>query len=299
MSGRAADTVWKTGRFDARRGPGKLLFGRMHEDSSIELNAFHPGGRIFCIASAGCTAIALSRQHDVVAVDINPIQIAYATQRVSGGGSFRGQAERMMDFGRALAPAVGWTPSRIREFLDLADPAEQIGYWKRHLDTFRFRTAMDLALSRLVLGVAYARGFLLCLPANFGRVMRGRMERAFARHSNRENPHARALLLGALSDGSPLPDAGRIRLVSSDAATFLEREPPGSFDGFALSNVLDAAGKDYRQRLLTAVKRAAAPQAVAVLRSFSEPSHPSGTNVAADDRSMIWGTVEVKPALAL
>ena len=45
---------------------------------SIELDAFRPGGRILCIASAGCTAMKLAPDHEVVAVDINPIQLAYA-----------------------------------------------------------------------------------------------------------------------------------------------------------------------------------------------------------------------------
>ncbi len=32
----AAGTVWERGRFDARGGPSKVLFGRMYEDASIE-----------------------------------------------------------------------------------------------------------------------------------------------------------------------------------------------------------------------------------------------------------------------
>ena len=48
-----AKTEWERGRFDTRDGPNKLLFGRMYEDAAIELGAFRPGGRVFCIASAG------------------------------------------------------------------------------------------------------------------------------------------------------------------------------------------------------------------------------------------------------
>ena len=48
-------TAWKAGRFDARVGPKQILFGRMYEDAAIERAAFRPGGRVFCIASAGCT----------------------------------------------------------------------------------------------------------------------------------------------------------------------------------------------------------------------------------------------------
>ena len=76
-------TAWQNGRFRAgRAGPRKLLFGCMYEDAEIELRAFQPGGRIFCIASAGCTAMRLAAHHTVVAVDINPVQLAYV-QRAS------------------------------------------------------------------------------------------------------------------------------------------------------------------------------------------------------------------------
>jgi S-adenosylmethionine:diacylglycerol 3-amino-3-carboxypropyl transferase len=292
------ETAWERGRFDARAGPSKLLFGRMHEDASIELGAFLPGGRVFCVASAGCTAMALSPRHDVVAADINPIQIAYARRRFLGESGAFGAAERMMAFGRGFAPLVGWRPARIRQFLDLAAPAEQIAYWRRYLDTRRFRAAMDAVLSRTVLDMLYAKPFLRSLPQNFGKIMRGRMERCFARHPNRDNPYARALLLGELSDCPAPPEAKGIRLVHADAAACLEREPPGSFDGFTLSNVLDGASDAYRQRLSTAVRRAAAPGAVSVIRSFGEPRVASPINRAAEDRAMLWGIVDVKPAAA-
>jgi S-adenosylmethionine:diacylglycerol 3-amino-3-carboxypropyl transferase len=299
LNAAAAATPWERGRLDRARGPGQLLFGRMHEDCSIEARAFAPGGRIFCIASAGCTAMELSRSHSVVAVDINAAQAAYAARRISGGRPSAGAAERMMALGRAFAPLAGWRRPRIREFLDMDDPGEQIAFWRRHLDTRRFRVAMDLALSKAVLGIVYAPPFLEGLPRSFGRVMRARMERCFARHSNRGNPYARALLLGELPDAPPPPEAKAIRLVHADAAAFLEREPGGTFDGFALSNVFDACGADYRRRLSAAVHRSAAPGAVAVVRSFAEPRNPSQENAAAEDRSMLWGIVEVKPAARL
>ncbi|HXJ82209.1 MAG TPA: DUF3419 family protein, partial [Candidatus Methylomirabilis sp.] len=78
----SVDIAWRKGRLDDREGPTEILFGRMYEDSAIELGAFRPGARVFCIASAGCTAIALSQRHEVIAVDINPAQIAYTRRRL-------------------------------------------------------------------------------------------------------------------------------------------------------------------------------------------------------------------------
>ncbi|HTO99076.1 MAG TPA: DUF3419 family protein [Myxococcales bacterium] len=292
----AGETAWARGRFDARAGRSKVLFGRMYEDASIELGAFPAGGRVLCIASAGCTAMKLAPRHEVVAVDLNAEQLAYAARRLAGAPAIRGTAERVMGLGRAFAPLLGWRPDRVRAFLDLDDPAEQVRFWRERLDTRRFRAAFDALFSFAALRAVYAPGFLGFLPARFGAVMRGRLERCFARHPNRTNPYARALLLGELSAETAPGEASRVRLVHSDAAAFLESEPPGSYAGFTLSNILDGADEAYRQRLLAAVKRAAAPGAVAVLRSFAEPAEPSASNRAAEDRSMLWGVVDVRPA---
>jgi len=295
----AQETVWARGRLGRGRGPGAVLFGRMYEDASIELAAFRPGGRIFCIASAGCTAFRLAPRREIVAVDVNPAQLAYVERRMAGGPSVRGSAERLMSLGRPLLPFAGWRPSRLRAFLDLERPAEQADYWRRHLDTRRLRAALGLLFSRPLLRAAYAAPLLACLPPCFGAVVRARMARCFATHPNRTNPYARALLLGELRDAPVPPDAGPIHLVHADAAAYLEAVPAGSFDGFTLSNILDGAAHAYRARLLAAMRRAAAPDAIVVLRSFGEPPAGLPTNRAAEDRAMLWGIVDVKPAASL
>lgn len=291
--------MWERGRFDTASRPPRLLFGCMYEDSSIELDAFRPGGRVLCIASAGCTALKLAPRHEVVAVDINPVQIAYVERRIAGAGVARGAFEERWRAARAFAPLVGWRRSRLHAFLDADDPEEQIELWRRHLDTRRFRLAFDGLLSLLVRRAFHVSPFLRFLPRRLGAIMRGRMERCFARHANRDNPYARALLLGEMSDDPPPPQARDIRLVHADAADYLERQPAGSFDGLTLSNILDGASEVYRRRLLVAVRRAAAPGAVVVLRSFGEPPAIRPSNRAAEDRSMLWGVVDVRPATAL
>ena len=299
MTASAAETVWARGRLDARGRRKKVLFGRMHEDVSIEIGAFPPEGRVFCIASAGCTPIALSARHEVVAADINPVQLDYARRRISGARSRRGSAERFMALARTLSPLAGWRPSLVERFLDLGDPAEQAEFWRRHLDTRRFRAALDLLLSRPVLRTVYSARYLEVLPPRFGRVLRARIARCISRHPNRTNRYARDLLLGDASDAPAPSEARKIRLVPGDAAECLEQEPAGSFDGFTLSNILDGAEPGYARRLLVAVKRAASPGAVVVLRSFREPREALTTNRAGEDRSMLWGVVDVRPAASL
>lgn len=284
---------------DARVGPRQVLFGRMYEDASIEAEAFAPGSRVFCIASAGCTAMKLAPHHRVVAVDINPIQLAYAQRRIEGDPGFRGRAERIMDFLRFFAPVAGWWPSEVRTFVELDNPGEQMTFWNHHLNTWRFRTGLDLLFSMTALRSVYSPRLLSFLPKRLGAVMRARMERCFARHPNRTNPYARSLLLGELIDEPPPPQAKDIQLVHADAAEYLEQQPAASFDAFSLSNILDGVDEGYRQRLFQAVKHAATPGAVTVVRSFGEADSDSPWNRAGDDRAMLWGSVLVRPATEL
>ena len=292
-------TAWQSGPFRAARaGSRKLLFGCMYEDTEIELRAFQPGGRIFCIASAGCTAMKLAVSHTVVAVDINPVQLAYVQERLGGAAIQRGSAERILAFARTLGPLAGWHRRRVRIFLDLDDPEQQILYWRRHLDTRRFRAAFSFLFSRVVLRSVYSDACLNVLSPNFGTVLRTRMERCFALHPNRRNPYAYALLLGDMPAAREAAEAPQIQLRCADAADFLERQPGASFTGFSLSNILDGANPAYAQRLFVAVKRAAAPGAMVVLRSFHEPPCATETNHAAEDRAMLWGVVDVRQASA-
>lgn len=292
-------SAWEVGRFGAGRGAPRVLFGRMYEDSAIERAVFEPGSRVFCIASAGCTAISLAPDHEVVAVDINPAQIAYAAQRIAGAPMLHGSAENLMRLGRPLLRLAGWRASTLRAFLDLDDPLRQREFWKAHLDTRRFRLGLSMLLSVTALRAAYAPRLLASLPERFAAVLRARMERCFSAHPNRTNPWARALLAGELANDPVPAEAKAIRLVQSDAAAFLEQASPGSFDGLTLSNILDGADDAYRQRLFHGVCRAAAPGAMVVLRSFGEPTAALPSNRAADDRSMLWGIVDVRPATEL
>jgi S-adenosylmethionine:diacylglycerol 3-amino-3-carboxypropyl transferase len=293
-------TAWKAGRFHVVQKKQRLLFGRVYEDSAIERAAFERGSRVFCIASAGCTAFDLSHDHDVVACDINPAQIDYVRRRMAGGARELGAAERIMGFLRGFMPLAGWTRSKMDLFLRMDDTAAQDEYFRTELDNWRFRTGLDLLLSPLSLRGVYSSQLLDCLPPKFPAVLRGRMQRCFARHPNRTNPYAQALLAGRDDTDARPPPAGRpIELVVDDAATYLERCPRGSFGGLAISNILDGADESYRDRLLSAVRHAAARGAVLVQRSFGEATPDRRTNQADNDRSMIWGVVDVREVGAL
>lgn len=289
------DTPWVRGRFDAFSLKQSILFGRMYEDTDIEASVLPAGGRVFCIASAGDNARALSKRHaSVVAVDINPVQLDYAKERLGGLPARRGTAERVMAAFRRLLPLAGVSKRTLRDFLDLDDTGAQLDFWNTRLKTRRFVAGFKGLLSITGLKAFYASPFLANLPPHFGAVMLARLDRCFALHPNRTNPFARALFLG---EAGPVegPAPSSIELLCTDAAGYLEAQPRASFTGFTLSNILDGAPPAYAARLMAAVEHAAAPNAVMVLRSFADPSAEQlADNLAARDRSMIWGVVEAK-----
>jgi SAM-dependent methyltransferase len=259
---------------------GRLFFGRTYEDAELDA-ALLPRGRVFCIAGAGETAFRLARDgREVVAVDVNPEQIAYVRARVAGAPVRDGVAERLLAAGRRL---IGWPRPRVEAFLALDDAGAQSNAW-RTLETRRFRAALAVTLRPEVLRPVH--GDLAGAVPSAGEV-RARLQRGFAAHANATNPYARLWLLGAKEPEPPRT----IETVTSDAAAYLEAVPPASFDGFALSNVLDGVDAAAEMRLVAAVRRTARPDAVAVLRSFARPTTAAEDGLARRDRSHIWGRI--------
>ncbi|HET6385335.1 MAG TPA: DUF3419 domain-containing protein [Armatimonadota bacterium] len=290
------DSPWRRGRLDRGAGAPELLFGRMHEDWTIEAAVAPPGGRIFCIASAGCTAMALSGLgFEVTAVDLNPVQVEYVRGRLAGAPQREGTAERMIGLARRAARLVGWSEIALRTFLMMEDLGEQIQFWKRRLDRPLFRLGMSLAFRPAALRLFYDPPLTRILPRRFGTVFHSRLDRGFSIHPNRMNPYAWRTWLGCGPPGWDAPPARpeAITLACADAAEYLENEAPGSFDAFSLSNILDGPDEEYGRRLFAAVRHAAAPGAIMVLRSFREPVNRPDAAWAARDRSMLWGSVRV------
>jgi hypothetical protein len=267
----------------------------MYEDSCIEMDAFAGRKRIFCIASAGCTAIALAASgHQVTAVDLNKAQISYVEARLRGGDVQEGKADHLLARGRRLLPLFGWREPVLRDFLELENPDEQIEFWQTRLNTMPWRFMLDFFLQRSLLQFIYASRFTDSLPLHFGRKVRERIERSWRTHANRSNPYAWRLLIGhqnsRLRGVSPGSD---LRLTCADAATYLEDCPPDHFDGFTLSNIFDGASAEYQMRLLNAVRKTAAEGAVVIRRSFGEPADAQEEHWATRDKAMLWGSVSV------
>ena len=285
------ETLWK-------KGTG-VLFGQMYEDHAIEMRALPSGSRVFCIASAGCTALALAGSHEVTAVDINRAQLEYARQRAQGMPARRGLAERMMQGGRYVMKMAGWTRARLEHFLAMTDTTEQVAFWKRELNGLRFRVLFDLLIWKAawiarILGPQRA----ILPPVRFGPTMRARLERGLARHANATNPYARRQFLGELPQ-SREKAAIPVRFEHADAVEYLEQSPAGSFTAFSLSNIIDGVTSAYYSRLVAAVRHAGTRNAMLVLRTFADPVTRAGAELAAEDRAMIWGSVYVGEATSI
>ncbi|RYG62944.1 DUF3419 family protein [bacterium] len=152
----------------------------------------------------------------------------------------------------------------------------------------RWRLAFRWALHHFVLRLFYARGYISSLPPGFSREIRRRIERSLTRFPIAQNPYIQLTLRGQYGPneiswptywqsqhrGLLRSRLSNLSLHTADAASFLESQPPQSFDFFALSNVLEVCSPSEQKRLLAAVARAAKPGALVCIRAILTRSAP-------------------------
>lgn len=286
-------TPWAAGRLHGG-GAATLLFGRMFEDPAIELEAFGAPCSVLAIASAGDLPMALAAAgHHVTAVDINPAQVDYARRRLAGGAPRPGQADRVMAAGRAALRPAGWGRRRLERLAAMDDCDAQVAEWRR-LTSGPSGAALRVLLAPAALKLGYRDAFARP-AATLRRQVPGRIERGLAIHRNADNPWAALLLTGAWPDDRPDPpwQNGSIDLAVADVVAHLEAVPPGTYDAFTLSNVLDGAPDEFGRRLFAALRRAGRPGAVVVLRTLLAPASPAEASTAVRDRALLWGGIRI------
>ena len=219
-------------------------------------------------------------EHDVVACDINPIQLAYAERRAAGGPVEIGDAERAMHLMRVLHAAGGLASaagSRVPRALRWRRAAGVLEAASRHAAFPHRSRCADVARHA---ARVYAPPLLSALPARFGGVLRSGWNAGSPGIPTSRIRTRRRCCSGAKNQ--PLPEPVRtIRFVAGDAASWLESAPASSFDAFTLSNILDGAEPGHtangcRARCGTRPLEGA----VVVLRSFAEPIRQQDRNHA-------------------
>jgi hypothetical protein len=281
-------------------GGAHLLFGRMHEDASVDEAVLAGAGRVFAIASAGDTALRLAqRDRRVTAVDVHPAQVAYVRARAAGHKVRYGSVDRLLGVARLAGRLAGWNQELLSRFLLLDDPESQARAFDQLLRTRRCRAVLAAGLQPVVLRLEYAAPFVSVLPQPFARSLPQRLRAGFATHPNRHNPYAWRLLLGVDPPGHqdpPSRPAHGLVVERGEAAAFLERQPAGAFDGFTLSHILDGPDREYRRRLAAAVRHAGRPGAPVVLRTLRDPRNQDEAGCALRDRALLWGAIIVAAA---
>lgn len=322
-----------------RSGSVRLEFANVWEDSKIDLSVLEPrpGAQIVCVASGGCTVLALlSKGAAVTAVDSNPAQNAllelklaaaqalgykewrYFLGREDGGDRLsaytsvrphlsedarrfwddhrpmiacgvldQGTVERLHAIGRRIYHWLVHSPACCERWFDFHDLDAQRRYYHEVWDTWLRRLFLQLILNPALFRHASptASQYTQIDRAAILNAIVGRLERALTAIPTATNYFLSRLLLGRFlngPDGEPYylcHDAytalsqvrERLTIHTDDLVNALERMPPGTIDGFALSNVVDWLSPMAQERLLAAVIRAAAPGARLCIRSV-QPS---------------------------
>ena len=186
----------------------------------------------------------------------------------------------------ALGLQLAFGTRRVERMFAFQAIKKQRAYYRRSWDNWLWRAAFSTVLSKPVLRLLYARGFMRELPNHFARQIKGRVDEVFSRFPTATNPYLwqtfrgktplcdEALPLGLQRENFDLIRANLncVTLQHADAATYLEAQAPDSIDFFALSNILEVTTIEYSKRLFLAVQRAATPNAMMCLRSIFPPN---------------------------
>ena len=320
-----APTPWATGRLGrvaafrklAGHRKERLLFGATYEDPHIEREALRDCHRVFCIVGAGDTARALAvNGHKVFAVDVNNAQIQYAQSRTDGQAFTPGAAERIMQFGRFLMKAGGWSASDVNNFVKARTISEQMDMWS-DLTTGRGGAVLRTLLAPARLASVFQPAFVLLVGPKFADRLIETLTRSLSETPNQTNPFVRLLFLGEGSSAQSVPPGNRPTFKHVDAISYLRSQPAGSFDGASLSNIGDGTNAAFHRELDAALRHAVNANGPVVVRTMGDVSTLGSTTMlgtlaplqndapdaeriqmvqcaAATDRSLIWAGLEVQ-----
>jgi S-adenosylmethionine-diacylglycerol 3-amino-3-carboxypropyl transferase len=239
---------------------------------------------------------------------------------IANGLVDQGVIERLHATWRRIYHRLVHPPAQCERWFELRDLEAQRRYyhevWNTRVRHLFLRVVLNPVLFRWFSPTAGQ--YTHIRPATMLSAIRNRLERALTVIPTATNYFLSRLLLGKFlsgSDGEPCylhPGAhdaiararDHLTMHTDDLTGLLERTPPGTVNGFALSNVVDWLQPASQERLLRAVVRTAAPGARLCIRSVYPawlPPEPLRRFFDADawpperlldrERSFVYGTM--------
>jgi len=239
---------------------------------------------------------------------------------IAGGILDQGTVERLHARWRRVYHRLVHSATRCERWFDLHDLEAQRQYYREVWDTRLRGVFLRLIVNPMLFRRASptASQYTQIDRAAVLNAIVGRLERALTAIPTATNYFLSRLLLGRFlsgHDGEPrylhhdaydaLAHAReRLTIHTDDLIGVLERTPPGTVNGFALSNVVDWLPPAAQERLLAAVMQAAAPGARLCIRSVQpswlppkslQPFFDAGPwpseRLLGRERAFVYGTI--------
>jgi S-adenosylmethionine-diacylglycerol 3-amino-3-carboxypropyl transferase len=236
-----------------------------------------------------------------------------------------GRYERYLEMFRRLLIVLHGR-RRLERLFDERSLEERRLFYREEIDRPIWRGCFRLFFSRRVLGrfgldpafFTYVEG----IP-DFGEHFRSRVEHALVDLPPSQNYFVSQICLGRYLNERTMPGylrienferlkraVDRIVIVTDELEAFLRSLPPGSVDGFALSNVFEWIPAEVFERILAQVHRVARPGAAVCYRNLLvhratppalldrfRPDRELGQRLLAQDRSFVYSHLEVARAV--
>jgi S-adenosylmethionine-diacylglycerol 3-amino-3-carboxypropyl transferase len=209
-----------------------------------------------------------------------------ARGRLLGAGLNRcGVIERKLRRAMLLFRLLVHPRRRIVAALTQPSLAAQRLFYEERWETWRWRAALRLGLSRPLLRIVYGRAFVAALAPGFADSIHQGLAQTFMNFPAQDNgylwqtflgcypPSERALPVYLRREGYEVVKDGAdgMQLAAADAAEWLGLRPARSVNFFALSNILEVTSAGYAAELAAAVSHAARPGALVCLRWILPP----------------------------
>lgn len=239
---------------------------------------------------------------------------------LSSGILDQGTIENILRTARRFYHRFVNSPASCERWFDLRDLEAQRQYYRDSWDTWRRRLFLRLCVNPMLFrrSSPTANQYAHIHRTKILNAVVNRLEHAMTAIPTATNYFLSRLLLGRflnVPDGEPnylgrpayeviSQVRERLTVHTDNLIEILERMPPETFNGFALSNVVDWLSPGAQERLLTGVVHSAAPGARLCIRSvqsswlpptslqpFLDTGQFQSESFLSRERSFVYGTV--------